>query len=161
MTLDILRKHGGWCVELQQPLKYRGDDVSAIELRRPTAEQTIRWSNWQIPSTLALLSELCGLPEKLIRQLPSDDFERVMFALTNVVPPWLKTDMDEGKRPLATPDEVLAEAEQAVVVPDQQDPRFPAVDGPVVRLREREPKPTPPPEKPINLAPPATSEVVS
>jgi hypothetical protein len=158
MTLDILRKTGGWCVELQQPLKLRSGEVTAIEIRPPTADHVIRWGAYQISSTLALLGELCDLTERQLRQLPAQDFERVYFALRNVVPNNMRIEIEEGKRLLATPDEDLP-AEVNVPSLDQLDPRFPATVGPVVRLTERKP---PPPEEdqPMNLDPPAISEVI-
>jgi hypothetical protein len=155
MTLDILRRTGGWCVELQQPLKSRNGDVTAVEIRPPTADHVIRWGAYEIPSILALLSELCELPEKLLRQLPASEFSRVMFAFNNVLPPTI----DTKERLLATPEEQLPEPEQ-VPVPDQIDPRFPAAVGPVVRLKENKPSP-PPEDKPMDLAPPPVSEIVN
>ncbi len=156
MTLDILRKTGGWCVELQQPLRSHTGDITAIEIHPPTADMVIRWGNYEIESMLALLSRLCGLPEKLLRQLPTADFDRVMFAFMNTVGASIKRDIEEGKRLLATPDDQLTEPEQAIPPPDQKDPRFPDPGGPVVRLAEKKQ----PAEAPMNLAPPQVSEVV-
>jgi hypothetical protein len=74
MTLDLLRRTGGWCVELRQPLVTHSGEVSAIEIRPPTADMMIRWNAYEITSSLALLSRLCDLPEKVLRQLGADDF---------------------------------------------------------------------------------------
>jgi len=135
MTLDILRKTGGWCVELGQPLKVSpSKEITAIEIRPTTADQMIRWGQQRIPSTLALLSELCDVPEKVLRQLPSADFDRVMMALINIMPGVMKADFEQGARPLATPEEDLPQQEAHVPAPDQIDPRYPAADGPVVRM---------------------------
>ena len=60
MTLDILRRTGGWCVELQQPLKHHTGDITAIEIRPLTGDLTIRWTNFEISSMLALLSRRSG-----------------------------------------------------------------------------------------------------
>jgi Phage tail assembly chaperone proteins, E, or 41 or 14 len=152
MTLDILRRTGGWCVELQYPLKHHSGDITSIEIRPPTADHVIRWGSYEIESMLALLSRLCDLPENLLRQLPTADFDRVMFAFMNVVGPSIKADIEGGKRSLATADAELPESER-VPVPDQKDPRFPAIDGPVVRLAEKKPAP-PPEDQPMNLGPP-------
>jgi len=73
MTLDILRKTGGWCVELNQPLKLGPNkEITAIEIRPTTADQMIRWGQQRIPSTLALLSELCDVPEKVLQPSEPD-----------------------------------------------------------------------------------------
>ncbi len=135
MTLDILRKTGGWAVELQQPLKLGPNhEIAQIEIRPTTADHMIRWAEGRIPSTLALLSELCDVPERALRQLPSADFDRVMLALHNVLPNVIKNDWAEGGRPLATPEESLPAQEVMVPGTDQLDPRFPAAEGPVVRM---------------------------
>jgi hypothetical protein len=157
MTLDILRRTGGWCVELQQPLKSHTGEITAIEIRPPTAEIVIRWGNYEIESMLALLSRLCDLPERVLRQLPTADFDRVMFAFMNTVGSSIKADIEEGKRPLATPDELMPEPEKMVPAVDQRDPRFPDPgSGPVVRLAEKKPADVPP----MNLNPPPVSEAV-
>ena len=157
MTLDILRRTGGWCIELQQPLKYRSGDITAIEIRPLTADLIIRWSNFEITSMFALLSRMCDLPEKLLRQLPQQDFERVMTAFMIAVGPNIKAECEAGKRSLATPEEEMPE-EESVPVPDQIDPRFPVTNSPVVRLKEN--KPSPPEDAPINFGPPTISEAV-
>ena len=160
MTIDILRRTGGWVIELAYPLKSRGGEITQIEIRRPTADAVIRWGKWEIPSTLALLAELCGLPEKVIRQLPNDDFDRVMFALINTVGPIIKGDIEAGNRPLASEEEQLPEAERGVPLPDPIDPRFPAVDGPVRRISKAPQQPSQPELEggaaEMNMAAPAT-----
>lgn len=122
-------------IELQQPLKLGpSKEIAAIEIRPTTADHMIRWGQQKIPSTLALLSELCDVPERALRQLPSHDFDRVMQALIAVMPAVMKVDFEQGQRPLATPESEMPEQEQHVPAPDQVDPRFPAADGPVVRM---------------------------
>jgi hypothetical protein len=160
MTIDILRKTGGWCIELQQPLKHRGNDITSVEIRPPTADLVIRWQGFEIVTMLAFLSRLCELPEKLLRQLPQHDFDRVMFAFMHVVGPQIRAECEEGKRMLATPEEDLPESER-IPVSDQIDPRFPATDGPVVRLNEKKPSPPSSDVPPINFGAPSVSEVVN
>ena len=163
MSLDILRKTGGWCVELQQPLVGHGKTHTAVEIRPCTADHVIRWGQWQIPSQLALLAELCDIPEKVLRQLPNYDFERVMLAFANLIPVLIRKDFDEGTRPLASPEEDLPVVERGVPPPDQVDPRFPAHDGPIVRMQ---PKPMPEPPSPddgsggMNVEAPPTMQAV-
>src|SRR4029077_17426134 len=130
---------------IQQPLKGHGKEITQIEIRPPTADHMIRWAQQKIPSSLALLSELCDVPEKLLRKLPSTDFDRVIMAFVHLMPTIIKQDWEAGNRPLATPEEELPPQEQYVPPPDQLDPRFPAVDGPVQRLK-RSPPPKPEPE---------------
>lgn len=141
---DTMRRSGGWTVELVTPLKSRGQEITEIDIQPPIAAHTVRWAHARIPSFLALLSELCGIPEKLLLQLPNSDFDRVMFAFIFMMPPVIKAGWESGERPLATPEDDLPADERYVPPPDQLDPRFPAVDGPVVRM-----KPTPPASAPV------------
>lgn len=148
MTLDILRRTGGWCVELAVPLRHGpGREIEQIEIRTATADQIIRWTQGQIPSLMSLLSELCGVSEMMLRQLSSGDFERVTMAMLSVIPSIIKESWERGERPLATPVEELPQ-ELSAPPPDQIDPRFPAADGPVRRLQKREPPRAPAPELP-------------
>ena len=156
-----MRKHGGWCVELRYPLKHQPTDIVAIEIGRPNADQVIRWRQGQYPSILAFLAKLCGVSERMLRQLDSDDFDRVIFAFMNCMPTAVKDDLEDSKAPpLASSDDDLNRSEP-LPVPDQRDPRFPTADGPVVRFNT--PKPAAPPaEEPpaMDFSPPSVSEVV-
>jgi len=145
MTIDILRRTGGWAIELQHPLKLGpgpGQEITQVEIRPSTADHMIRWVQEQIPSVLALLSELCDVPERALRQLPSQDFDRVMLAFHNLLPAAIKQDWVDGTRPLATPLDELPPEQQAPP-PDQIDPRFPDAGGPVVRMGPGPIKPPP------------------
>jgi hypothetical protein len=160
MSIDILRRSGGWCVELQYPLRGHAGDISAIEIRRPTGDHVIRWGEGAIVSLLALLSELSDVPEKLLRQLPSNEFDRVIFALLQTIPAAMKADLEKGERPLATPEYELPPSER-VPAPDQIDPRFPAVDGPVQRIRQEPPAVVPAADgSGMNLTAPSVSQPV-
>jgi hypothetical protein len=137
-----------------------------VEIRPATADHIIRWAQWRIPSTLALLAELSDIPEKTLRQLTSSDFDRVMLAMINVLPPLIKADWEQGQRPMATPEEELPEAERGVPPPDPLDPRFPAAEGPVRRLQSQPlpPTTTSPPEAEtppeMNMVPPSVIQPV-
>ena len=161
MTTTTLKRNGSWVVELQQPLHGFGREHTEITIRPATADHMIRWGLQQVPSTMALLAELCDIPEKILRQLPIQDFNRVMLALNHVVPDNVKTDWNEGNRPLATAEEELPLQEQGIPPPDPEDPRFPKVDGPVVRMKPGPPtSPEPVDDGGMNLAPPTAMHAV-
>lgn len=155
MTIDILRKTGGWLVELQQPLKHHGKDVLAVELRAATANTVIRWEDGKFLSTLGMVSEMSGLPERLLRELDAKDLDRVLLALSCMLPPVMQEAMRTQRLPLATPDDEMNES-QKLPVDDQIDPRFPAVDGPVHRMKPKEPPKSD--DEAMNLSPPGTVE---
>jgi hypothetical protein len=135
---NTLKRDGSWIVELLVPLKHENKDVGEIAIRSPGLEHVIRWGHGEIPSTLALLAELCDLPEKLLRTITYPDVDRVMLAFTAMMPAMIQADFQAGKRPLASDvDDLPADA-----VDDQIDPRFPHTDGPVKRFPAPPPKTT-------------------
>jgi hypothetical protein len=129
-----MRRDGTFVVELYTPLKYQGREVDHIIIQAPRYEHTIRWNRVEIPSGFALLAELSGLPERLLRQVVSPDIERITVALFSQAK-FAQADVFEGRRPLATPDELLPEQETETRLVDQIDPRFPHVEGPVKRFQ--------------------------
>ena len=132
-----MRRDGTFVVELYTPLKYGNREIDHIVIQAPRYEHTIRWNRGEIPSGFALLSELCSLPERLLRQAMGPDIDRITLALFTQAK-FAQADIFEGRRPLATPDEQLPEQEPETRVVDQVDPRFPHVEGPIKRF------PTPP-----------------
>lgn len=148
MPSNTLKRDGSWIVELLVPLKHNDKEVAEITIQSPGFEHVIRWGRGEIPSTLALLAELCDLPEKLLRTIKYPDVDRVMLAFTAMMPPMIQADFQKGEKPLASEEEELPADAPPVV--DQIDPRFPNVAGPVRRFQ------TPPP--PIKGAEPQETE---
>jgi hypothetical protein len=126
MAFDIMRRTGGWAVELATPIKHANQTIEVVEIRPLTIETMVRWSSGQFPSSLALLAELSGIPEMVLRQISYPDADRVMLALYNVVPQALKDDLTNGVRPMATPADAVPPEEPGARAVDQNDPRFPA-----------------------------------
>jgi hypothetical protein len=168
-----MRRDGSFVVELYTPLKYQGRGVDHIIIQAPRYEHTIRWNRGDIPSGFALLAELCGLPERLLRQVMSPDIERITVALFSQAK-FAQADVFEGRRPLATPDELLPEPEPESQMVDQVDPRFPHFEGPIKRfpgppitqVPGTAPSPTPTPATPsddfdLGLAGPEAMKAVS
>jgi hypothetical protein len=148
---NTLKRDGSWVVELLVPLKHADKEVGEVAIRSPGLEHVIRWGQGEIPSTLALLAELCDLPERLLRTITYPDVDRVMLAFTAMMPEVIQRDFRDSKRPLASDVDELPNGQ----VDDQHDPRFPHVDGPVQRF------PRPAPKEPegtgMNLDPPETT----
>jgi hypothetical protein len=127
---NTLKRDGSWIVELLAPLKNNGKDVLEVVIKPPGLEHVIRWGQGDIPSTLALLAELCDLPEKMLRTITYPDVDRVMLAFTAMMPSMIQQDFQQGKRPLASDVDDLP----AGAADDQTDPRFPHVEGPMKRF---------------------------
>jgi hypothetical protein len=147
MALDILRRTGGWCVELAVPIKVGVKEVDQIEIKPPTIAMMTRWQRGDIPSSMALLAELSGVPELALTNISYPDADRVLLALYSVVPKPMQADFTAGERPLATPEELMPKPDPGTRPVAEDDSRFPQHDGPVQPLKPPEP-PSPPPMPP-------------
>ena len=141
MSLDILRRNGGWCVELVQPIVHRGKKIETIEIRSPDLGQVARWGRREVPSSMAMLQELSDVPEAALLSLKYPDVDRVLMAYFNVIPKPMQDDFSNNRVPLVTPPELLPEEDR--IANDPVDPRFPKADGPVARQPVES---TPPPQ---------------
>lgn len=125
-----------------------GPDVDAIEIRPPDFDMIIRCKEQLLPSKLAMLAELCNIPEQQLRQLQGADVDRVMIAFMNVLPPTLQADVQNPEFPLSTPNiqttgPIGIVRNEDTFADDPIDPRFPKVDGPVNRFPAGDTTPTP------------------
>ena len=140
---DTLKRDGGWSVELVTPLMRRdGTMIDVVDLKPAELDQIIRWGMGDIPSTLSMLSEMCGLSESLLRTLKYPDVDRVMLAYSQVIPPVVRKDFEEGTRPFATPQDDLPVGDRETV--GGTNTLFPKVAGDVKPF-------TSPPTEPPNL----------
>jgi hypothetical protein len=130
-----IKKDGGWTVDLSNPI----GKIDKLDIQPVSLDHTIRWARREIPSVLALLAELTGVKESLLKKLTGQDADRIFIAFSFIVPQQIKKDFEEGARPLATPVEAMTGAQQYEEIDsqvDEQDPRFPKVDGEVQRFRQ-------------------------
>jgi hypothetical protein len=142
LSLDILRRTGGWCVELVQPVSHKGEKIDQIEIRSPDLRQVARWGRGEVPSSMAMLAELSDVVEGALLSLKYPDVDRVLMAYFQCIPKSMQEDFSNGRMPLVTPPELLPEDARG---DDQIDPRFPRAEGPVRRF-ETPPKVVPEPE---------------
>lgn len=134
-----MRRDGTFIVELCHPLKRLGGELTELVLHPLNFEQSMRWQSGEIESRLALVAVMARVPERLLRLLVYPDPNRVMWAVNYVLPAEVRENFSgaNSTRPLTTPDELLPQIAEEQVG-DQDDPRFPHVDGPVRKF------PTPP-----------------
>jgi hypothetical protein len=157
MAIDILRKTGGWMVELVVPIRHGAKTIDTIEIKAPTIGVLTRWQRGDIASSMALLAELSDIPESILSTITYPDADRVLMALFNAVPKPIQTDFTNGNRPLATPpDEAPAPApgSRPLAV---DDPRFPQHEGTL--SKPDQPVPVPAPAPPPAPAPAAESGI--
>lgn len=130
-----IKRNGGWTIELSNPIGI----VNELIIQPVTLDHTVRWARSEIPSFLALISELTGIKESLLKQLTGTDSDRMFIAISFILPPQIKKDFEDGTRPLATPVELMTGAQKYEEIDsdvDELDPRFPKVNGPVKRFKQ-------------------------
>jgi hypothetical protein len=132
MTIDILRKTGGWCVELMRQITYKGKTIDQIEIRSPDLSQVARWGRGEVPSSMAMLAELSDVPEVALLSLTYPDVDRILLAYFQTIPKSMQDDFSSGRISLVTPPELLPEDQGRA--DDPIDARFPKSDGPVTRF---------------------------
>lgn len=132
MDRTTIKRNGGWTIELSTPI----DKIEQIDLAPVTLDHTIRWARGEIPSVLALITELTGVTEKQLKQLSGVDTDRLFIAFSFIASGAIKKDFENGTRPLATPLELMSDEERYAELDqnDPHDPRFPKIDEPVRRF---------------------------
>lgn len=137
-----MKRNGGWTIELANPI----GGLSVVELQPLQLDHTIRWARHDIPSVLALIAELSGVKEKQLKQLTGGDIDRIFIAFSFIASGTIKSDFDQGKRPLSTPLDLMSEEDRYAELDENDpiDPRFPKVDEPVKRFKDAPPEPQPP-----------------
>jgi hypothetical protein len=145
-----MKRNGAWIVELVHPLAAKSGTLTEITINPVNLDQVIRWGRGDISSSLQLMAEMTGQPERLLRQLVYPDVDRVTLAFMNVLPDSVTKGISEGKHPWATADDELELIEPIaeVQLPDQGgDPRFPLATGSAVKRFQTPPqfKAGPPP----------------
>lgn len=164
MEYTTMKRNGGWTVELSTPI----DKLDKIDLAPVKLDHTIRWARGDIPSVLALISELSGVSESSLKQLSGQDTDRLFVAFSFIATGSIKDDFQKGARPLATPPELMSDEERYRAADEQNDeidPRFPKVNEPVQRFRKEpemtaEASPQPQPDAGLSIdAPPIMQKV--
>jgi hypothetical protein len=107
-------KNGGRTIHLFIPFEYKNKKVETITLSAPCLGHALRWTEGDWSSAIALLVELAGVDEAIIRSLRYPDADRVMDQFLTMLPPDIRTDIADGRIPVksgltGTPEEQLAE----------------------------------------------------
>lgn len=129
-----MKRNGGWTIELSNSI----GNVKELNIQPVSLDHTVRWARYEIPSVLALIYELTGVKESILKQLTGNDSDRMFIAISFILPPTIKKDFEEGKRPLATPPEFMNDEQKYEALDsqvDEFDPRFPKIEGPVKRFK--------------------------
>src|SRR5262245_55194649 len=101
---DTTTRGRGRKIELIAPITYAGNTISELMIAPARLDHVIRWGQGQIGGSLALLAELSGLSEGALRQIEYPDADDVLAAVMAVLPAMIRTDIERGAVPLATPE---------------------------------------------------------
>jgi hypothetical protein len=107
-------KNGGRTIHLFIPFEHNKKKIESITLATPCFGHTLRWNDGDWPTSVALLVELAGVEEAIIRSLRYPDADRVMEQFLSMLPPEIRNDIAENRIPVkrsqGTPEQQLAEA---------------------------------------------------
>lgn len=115
----IFHKFGGRTVELFVPFDFLGDKVKQIDFGPIRFDHTIRWQAGQIQSLLALMAEVAGVDEALLRQVAYPDADRMMSAFIDMLPPEIRNNLNLASSTSALEQPAPAAQEQPPLDPDE------------------------------------------
>jgi hypothetical protein len=93
---------GGFCVPLTVPITHAGITIDVINIAPPRLDHTMRWSEGKFATAVALLAELAGLDEGVLRAITYPDVDRVMGAFMLLLPPAISADINRGVAPVGS-----------------------------------------------------------
>ena len=96
-------KNGGRTIHLFLPFEYNGKKVESIVISPMRFGHSLRWNEGDWKTAVALLTELAGVDEAVIRELRYPDVDRVMEAFLQMLPMEIRTDVSDGRIPVKQP----------------------------------------------------------
>ena len=127
-------KLGGRTVDLFIPFDHNGKKVERIALAAFRFGDTLRWTDGDFPTSLALLVELAGVDETVIRSLRYPDADRVMEAFLAQLPADLRDDIANGRIPAKQQENPAPPSEEKVTNGSGEEPERVNLQGPGVPL---------------------------
>jgi hypothetical protein len=109
-----LDKNGGRTIHLFLPFEYNGKKIESIVIGPMRFGHVLRWNEGDWKTAVALLTELAGVDEAVIRELRYPDADRVMDTFLQMLPPEIRNDISEGRIPVKPP---LPESEEVETPP--------------------------------------------
>jgi hypothetical protein len=124
-------RQGGRKIELYIPFKWKGRSYTALNIGPCSLDHLMRWQEGKFKTSIALLADMSGQPEAMIRRICYPDIDRVLAAFVDMVPAAIQADIGQGAvpvtesqaKPLETGkdfDEVLSDQREAELVAQEQ-----------------------------------------
>jgi hypothetical protein len=123
-------KLGGRTVHLFIPFEYNGKRVDTITFAAFKFGHLLLWQERHWPNMIALMTELAGVDEAVLRELRYPDADRVMEAFMANIPQEVRDDIGGGMVPLMSRKEEPEEAE-APHEPGDEDERLQGPGAPL------------------------------
>jgi len=130
-------KTGGRTIELFIPFELDGKTVDRITLSPFRFGDMLRWTEGEFKNSFALLVEMSGVSEGVIRNLRYPDADRMMEAFLAMLPNDLRDDIANGRIPVAS-GEVQAQDVPAQETEEQHEAERVNMRGPGEPLPEDE-----------------------
>lgn len=92
-------KLGGAKVDLFIEITVLGKKITEVRFKPFEWGWEIQWREGRIPSSLALLSTMTGMPQATLRRLTKVDYERVSAMMSVMVPDVIREAMASGQWP--------------------------------------------------------------
>jgi len=124
----IQDKSGGRTVELFIPYEHMGKKVDKISFPAFRYGHTLRWNKGDWKTSFAMMVELSGMEEELLKELRYPDTDRVMSTFLDMLPLEIRNDIMEGRIPtkeMPPPQEIRSEDDAPHIgrfEPPQKDP---------------------------------------
>ena len=111
--LISMDKNGGRTVHLFIPFEHNGKTIETITFKAFRFGDTLRWTGGEWKDSLALMTEMDGVDEAVIRELRYPDAMRVQEAFFALLPPEVSGDVASG----IVPTRVAADEQPRDVLP--------------------------------------------
>jgi hypothetical protein len=122
-------KLGGRSIHLLIPFEYNGKRVDTITFGPFKFGHLLLWQDRHWESMIALMTELAGVDEAVLRELRYPDADRVMEVFMSHLPEEVRDDIGQGAVPLMMR-KVEPEPEEAEAPLDDEIPQGPGVPMP-------------------------------
>lgn len=102
-----LNKDGGRTIQLFIPFEFNGRKIESVTLSPLRFGHVLGWNEGKWATTVALLTEMSGLEENVIRELRYPDADRVMESFMTMLTPEMRNDVESGRIPVKPIEELI------------------------------------------------------
>lgn len=101
-----MKRDGGRTIQLFIPFEFNGQKYESVTLSPLRFGHVLGWNEGKWATTIALLVEMSGLEDNVLRELRYPDADRVMESFMTMLTPEMRNDVENGRIPIRPADEV-------------------------------------------------------